>query len=179
MPSALIFSFLGWLCVLSESTWLHALKAGGVIPCLSLISVISCGILLKSEKGRLVGLITGLIQDLLFCRVLGFYACIYYLIGHAAGYLSRDMSRDLLILPVLLVPAADLLLGFLQYLIYGFFSGDLAFGSHLLHTILPEMVYSTLITLILYPLWRLLSQFTHFLDEEWSIFISGSRRSRP
>lgn len=178
MISTILFILIGWIGLISESTWLHTLSINQILPNLSLILVVSCGILLKEEKGRRIGLLVGLIQDFLFLRILGFYGALYYLIGHFSGKISKNMSRNLLILPILLVFCSDVAFGIIQYIVFRFFTGDLYFGYSLIRQILPEAVYSSLFAILLYPLWRALSHLTRYLDENFLRLLTDSGRER-
>lgn len=156
MISVLVTVLLSCITVITESTWLHLVALNGIIPNLSVILVVSTAVLFGEEKGRRIGLLTGLITDVLFYRIIGFYGLLFFLIGHFSGMISKGLSHNLLILPVALTLGMDLVFGIFQYIIFGFFSGDLHLGYHMIQTILPEVCYTTLVSLIGYPFCRLM-----------------------
>lgn len=163
--SAFIVGVLGLLNLLGEATWLRRLAIVTITPNLSLILIVFWAILNGSEKGRRLGIWIGLLQDFMFCDVIGIYGLLYYIIGHFSGYFNKDFYRGHFILPLVVVIGADLLYGIFQYFIYCFFSGDLYFGFYLLHKILPEVCYTALVSVPLYPLVRLLHRGTKKLDD--------------
>lgn len=156
MSMILVF-LIGFLNLLGEATWLRSLTIINIAPNLSLILVVVWGILQGNTRGRILGMWIGLLQDILFCRFIGFYALIYYLLGHFSGYFNKDFYQENFLLPLAVVVVSDLIYGLLQYLIYHFFLGDLQIGYYFLHRILPEVCYTALVCLPLYPLLRLLS----------------------
>lgn len=154
----IILGLIGLLTILFESTCLHHIALLDIQPNLSLILVVFWGILQGSEKGRRLGLWIGLIQDFLFCQIVGFYGLIYYLLGHCCGLLKQDFYKGHCILPLAIVSAADFLYGILHYIFYQFFQGNLNLIFYLQKKILPEMFYTALISLPIYLLLRLLSR---------------------
>lgn len=162
--SMVIVCLIGLFNLLGESTWLQQCSIMGIIPNLSLILVVYWAFLQGSDRGRRLGLWVGLLQDILFCQVIGFYGLVYYAIGHVCGYFNKDFYRGHFILPLSVLVGADLLYGLIQYMIYCFFDGDLNIGFYLLHRILPEICYTALVGLPLYPVIRLLSHGTKRID---------------
>ena len=156
--STIVIFIIGLLTLLLEATWLHQVAIFEIMPNMSLILVVFWGILQGCSRGRKFGLWIGLLQDILFCDVIGFYGLIYYLFGHISGYFHQDFSKGHYILPLAVVSGADLLYGLLHYIVYFFFSGNLDIAFYLKQKIVPEVCYTTLISLPIYFLLYLLSQ---------------------
>ena len=156
--SMLIICIIGMLTLLLEATWLHQVAIFEITPNLSLLLVVFWGILQGSERGRRLGLWMGLLQDFLFCKVVGFYGLIYYLLGHFCGYYKQEFYKGHYILPFIIVSGADFFYGLLHYVFYYFFQGNLNIGFYLQEKILPEMFYTALISLPIYFLLYLLSK---------------------
>ncbi len=156
--SMLIICIIGMFTLLFEATWLRQVAIFEIAPNLSLILVVFWSILQGSERGRRLGLWVGLLQDFLFCKVIGFYGLLYYLFGHICGYFKRDFYKGHYILPFIIVSTADLIYGLLHYVFYCFFQGNLNLGFYFQEKILPEMFYTALISLPLYLVLYLLSQ---------------------
>ena len=165
MISLLISSFIGLLILLFESSTLHALSLNGVMPNLTLMFIIFYSVLNGKEKGRRLGLILGLLQDLLFCPVLGFYGLLFFFLGHFAGFLTSDLTDTDLLIPLSLLALSDLIYGLISYLIYGFLQGNIHFFAFLTHRILPELIYTLILGIILFPLPRLLFERLYLLDD--------------
>ncbi len=156
--STLIICFIGMFTLLFEATWLHQVAIFEITPNLSLILVVFWSMLQGSEQGRRLGLWVGLLQDFLFCRLIGFYGLIYYLLGHICGYLNQDFYKGHYILPLVIVSAADFMYGLLHYIFYYFFQGNLNLGFYMQQKILPEMFYTALISLPIYLMLFFLSK---------------------
>ncbi len=169
--SMLIICLIGMLTLLFEATWLHQVAIFEITPNLSLILVVFWGILQGCERGRRLGLWMGLLQDFLFCKVIGFYGLIYYLLGHVCGYLKQDFHKGHFILPLIIVSAADFIYGLLHYIFYYFFQGNLNIGFYMKEKILPEMFYTALISLPIYLLVHLLSYGLNCMDH----FLTGRK----
>ncbi len=165
MMSLLISSIIGLLILLFESSTLHALSLNGVMPNLTLMFIIFYAVLNGKEKGRRLGLILGLLQDLLFCPVLGFYGMLFFFLGHLSGFLTSDLTDTDLLIPLSLLGLSDLIYGLVSYLIFGFFQGNIHFFAFLLHRILPELIYTLILGIVLFPLLRLLFERLYLLDE--------------
>ena len=90
--------------------------------------------------------------DIFFANVLGFNAMIYMYIGYANGKFNRIFFPEEIKLPLVLILVSDLIYGFSYYVILFLLRGKFNLGFYFLHIILPEMVYTILVTLLLYPL---------------------------
>ena len=155
---ALLF---GLVLIILESTLFTRLRVAGVIPNLTLIMVISIGLVEGSRWGRNIGLFMGLTQDVLFTSYIGVYALIYFLIGHISGYGHRVLRRGNLLTPVLLILAGDILYGAVSYLFSAFLVGQTNFGYYWNRIILPEASYTGFFIL---PVYCLIAGVSHLLD---------------
>lgn len=76
---------------------------GGIIkgarPDLTLITVISFGVLLGPGPAALTGLIMGLLSDIFFNKLVGPSALVYMLSGMAGGFFYRKFYADNFIIP--------------------------------------------------------------------------------
>ena len=97
--------------------------------------------------------------------MIGFYALIYMYIGFCNGFLYKIFFDEDVKVPMVLVAGSDIAYGVLVYGLQFMLRGRLDFSSYLQHIILPEMVYTVLLTAVLYrPLYRLNRWLT---ENEW------------
>ena len=97
--------------------------------------------------------------------MIGFYALIYMYIGFCNGFLYKIFFDEDVKVPMVLVAGSDIAYGVLVYGLQFMLRGRLDFFSYLQHIILPEMVYTVLLTAVLYrPLYRLNRWLT---ENEW------------
>ncbi len=143
----LLLILIGYLL---QSTMIRILPLGGVAPNF-LIILTSCFGFMKGKKdGMFVGFISGLIIDILFGGLIGFYALIYMVIGYLNGFFSSIFYPEDIKLPVVLITSSELVYCFIVYIFRFLIQGKLRFGYYMLHIILPEIVYTIFVTIIIY-----------------------------
>lgn len=139
-------------CFLLQTTVFQWLDFGGIVPNLLIILTASFGFMRGERTGLLFGFFCGLLIDIFFASVLGLNAMIYMYIGYANGKFHSIFYPEDIKLPLFLILISDLTYGFIYYTILFLMRGRFQIGYYFLHIILPEMVYTILITLLLYPL---------------------------
>lgn len=152
MKRFLVSVFLIILCFLLQTTVFHWMAFGGIVPNLMIVLTASFGFMRGEKTGLFYGFFCGLLIDIFFANVLGLNAMIYMYIGYANGKFNRIFFPDEIKLPLVLIFFSDLAYGFLYYLTLFLLRGRFQLNFYFLHIILPEMVYTILITLLLYPL---------------------------
>ena len=76
------------VCFLLQSTVLHSVSIGSITPNLLLIQCSSMGLMRGRKSGMWTGFFCGLLTDLFFGSILGFYA-LYMYVGFISGYTYR------------------------------------------------------------------------------------------
>lgn len=140
------------ICFLLQTTVFQSLNFGGIVPNLLMILTASFGFMRGKRTGLLFGFFCGLLADIFFADVLGLNAMIYMYIGYTNGKFNRIFYPEDIKLPLLLILVSDLSYGLLYYITLFLMRGRFHFVYYFRHIILPEMVYTILITLLLYPL---------------------------
>ncbi len=140
------------ICFLFQSTICHYIELAGVVPNLLLIVTMSFGLMRGRREGMLVGFFSGLLIDIFFGSVLGPYALIYMTLGYINGFFHRIYYVEDVLLPMLMITLNDLFFNLIVYLIYFLLRNKLHFGEYLMTIILPEMLYTILVTLFFYKL---------------------------
>lgn len=146
MTLLVIFSFI------IQTTLLKTFSIASVAPNLGIILVVSFALMRGKREGMFVGVLFGILMDLFYGPVLGFNTLIYACIGYANGYCYRIFYDDDIKMPVLLTAASDLVYGIV---IYGFeflFRGRIHLFFYLKRIIIPEAIYTVIITLLCYKL---------------------------
>ncbi len=137
------------LFYLLQTTVFHSIKLANVVPNLLLILTVSIAYLRGRSEGLITGFICGLMLDMQFGTVIGLYAFIYMLIGFVIGHWRKIYYADEYLVPAILVGAADFVYGIFYYIVEFLLRGRLDFGFYFLHKILPELIYTSIIALIL------------------------------
>ena len=102
------------------------------------------------KSGIAVGAISGLLVDIFWGQLLGFHTLLYTVIGYLNGSFERLFYDEDVKLPIILISASEFLYGICIYVFVYMLQGDFAFGTYLFSIIIPELVYTILVTLILY-----------------------------
>jgi len=102
------------------------------------------------KEGAIVGFCCGLLTDLFFGSYFGAFAFIYMLIGYLNGFFRKLFYGDDIKLPLLLVGVSDVLYGFAVYLVMFLSRSKTNIGFYIGSVILPEMVYTIVISFLLY-----------------------------
>lgn len=143
------------------STLLQHIRILGVIPNTTMILVVSYALLRGSVGGAVVGLAAGLLQDVFFGSSIGYYALFYMVAGYISGKSHKNFYRENYLLPMLLSAAFTALFGVAVYVTSFLFRGRYNPFPYLIGTILPETVYTAVLSLVFY---RLLFALNDFLE---------------
>ena len=147
MKSKVVFFLTVVVCFLLQSTVMDLISIGSVTPNLMLVLFVSMGLMWT-------GFLSGLLVDLFFGSIFGFYALIYMYIGYLSGYAHRIYYDDDVKVPMFLTAGADLLYNLAVYGLQFLLRGRLGLRTYLYRIIIPEMFYTVFITLIVYRLFR-------------------------
>lgn len=137
---------------LIQSTMIRILPMGGVAPNLLIILTSSFGFMRGKKDGMFIGFISGLIIDILFGKIFGFYALIYMVIGYLNGFFASIFYPEDVKLPMVLITSSELVYCFMIYFFRFLIQGKLRFGYYFVHVILPEIVYTLFVTIIVYKI---------------------------
>lgn len=151
MKKIFIVGFWSIIAFLLQSTLFQHLKFGGIAPNLLIIVVASYGFMRGSKSGIWTGFFCGVLSDIFFGKVLGVYAIIFMMIGFVNGYFRKAFFPDDIKLPMLLILSSDFAYSCLIYIILFLFRGRFHLGFYFLHVMIPELVYTIVMTCLLYP----------------------------
>lgn len=149
---SILFYFIMFFCFLLQCTLFKRLSFGGISPNLLLITTTSIGFMRGEKRGLLAGFVSGLFVDIFFGNVIGFYAMLYMYIGFLNGKFSRIFYPEDLKLPLALITLSDLSYGMICYIVLFLLRGRLNFTYFFFHIILPETVYTIVMSIFLYPI---------------------------
>lgn len=151
MKRNIILFFVILISFVLQTTLFQALSFGGIAPNLMIIITASYGFMYDKKCGMVVGFICGLLMDVFYGDVLGFYALIYLYIGAANGIFHTLFYQDDIKLPLALITASDFIYSFVCYILLFLLRGRFDFKYYLKSIIVPEIVYTILVTVFLYP----------------------------
>ena len=163
MKRFIVTAFFIFICFLLQCTVFRALAFGGIVPNLLIVLTASFGFMRGEKNGLLIGFFGGLLVDIFFGSVIGFYALIYMYIGYANGKFSAIFYPEDIKLPITLILCSDFFYGLTCYVILFLLRAKFDFSYYLVHIILPEMVYTVVVTLFLYPV---ILRVNHSLEQQ-------------
>ncbi len=150
MKSKIILFLTILACFLLQCTAMDYIAVGSVVPNLPLILCVSMGLMRGRKSGLWTGFFTGLLIDLFYGGILGFYALIYMYVGFLSGYAFRIYYDDDIKIPVILVAGGDLLYNLAVYALQFLLRGRMDFRVYLYRIIFPEIIYTVFLTLFVY-----------------------------
>lgn len=140
------------VCFLLQSTVFKTLAVASISPNLMIIVTSSFGFMRGKKGGLWVGFFCGLLEDIFYGRLLGMHAVIYMYIGYANGYFNHIFYGDDIKLPICLISVSELVYGLCTYGIMFMMRSRFVFPYYMTRIILPELLYTIVVTLVLYRL---------------------------
>lgn len=152
MKRFIITTALILVCFLLQSTVFHSLAFGGIVPNLLIVLAASFGFMRGEKTGLLIGFFCGLLVDIFFGNTIGFYSLLYMYIGYMNGKFSAIFYPEDIKLPIALILTSDCFYGLMCYVILFLLRSRFDFRYYFMNIILPEIVYTIVVTIFLYPL---------------------------
>lgn len=140
------------VCFLLECTVFQGLSLGTVTPNLLIVVTSSFGFMRGKKEGMLVGFISGLLVDIIFNDLIGFYALIHMVIGYVNGFFRKIFYDDDVKLPLFLIAASDFLYGNIVCIFMFIMRSKFHYLFYLKNVIIPELIYTILVTIVLYQI---------------------------
>ena len=155
MRRAVYYILLILLAFMLQTNVFQAIKLIDATPNLLLIITFCYGFIRGPIDGMLIGFFSGLLLDLFFGTTIGFYALVYTIIGFTNGEVSRIFYTEFIDMPIVLCLINDLVYSLYVYVFSFLLKGVTNFMFYLKGVILPELIYTVVITFIIYkPLRR-------------------------
>lgn len=140
------------ICFILQCSVFGNLAFAGIVPNLLIILTSAFGFMRGEKEGLVIGFFCGLLNDIFFGGFLGFYALLMMYIGYLNGKFCKIFYPEDIKLPLALIVISDLSYGIICYVLTFMLRGRFQFAYYFSHIILPEALYTILITLLLYPL---------------------------
>lgn len=135
------------ICFVLQTALFPYIEIAVTAPDLMLILTVSFGLMRGRKEGMLVGFFCGFLYDLYFGYAIGPFMILYMILGYCNGFFHRLYLVEDVLLPMLIILIDDLFFNFATYIIFFLLRNRLEFSIYLKDIILPEMIYTALITL--------------------------------
>lgn len=146
------------ICFVLQTTLFKSFSIAGISPNLLIIAVSSFGFMRGKKEGLWIGLFSGLLIDIFCGNYLGVYALIYMYIGFINGFFQKRFYPDDIKLPMLLIGGSDLIYNLFVYFIMFLLLGRFQFWYYLKSIIIPDFVYTMVVSILLYLLFLKINQ---------------------
>lgn len=153
-----------FVCFLFQSTFWNIITFTNIKPNLMLILVVSFALMHGSRTGIWFGFISGFLSDILYGDLFGVNALLFMLIGYLVGKMYQVFFDDDIRVALLATGIADLAYNVVYYIIKFAFGIRYNFPAYALHIMIPEIIFTLILTVILYRLFYLINR--KLLDDE-------------
>lgn len=144
---AIVFIMAAFLL---QTTIFKTIALADVVPNLMLVITISYAYLRGRTSGLVIGFTSGIMLDMMYGSVIGLYAFIFMTLGFLIGFCRKLYFTDTLLLPTVLIAISDLVYCFYYYITEFLMRGRLHFFFYFVHKFLPEILYTTLVGIVVY-----------------------------
>ena len=142
--------FIVVCCFILQTTVLKAFELGAIAPNLLLVITAAFGFVGGRKEGMFIGVFCGLFADVFYGQLFGYYTLLYTLIGYANGFFHAVFYDMDIKQPMFLIAISDLAYGLIQYVLQFLLRGRFDFGFYFTNIILPEFLYTIVLTLVFY-----------------------------
>lgn len=138
------------ICFVLQTTTFQYFSFANISPNLMIIIVSSFGFMRGKREGMYIGFFCGLLVDIFCGFYLGIYALLYMYVGYLNGYFQKRFYPEDIKLPMLLIGASNLFINFCTYFLMFLFRARFDFIYYFKSIIIPELVYTMVVTIFLY-----------------------------
>ena len=108
MRRKIIEALLIIVCFILQCTVFQTLSLAGIVPNLLLIVTSSLGFMRGEKEGMAVGFFSGLLTDIFFGQLFGFYSLLYMFLGYGSGLFHRMFYDEDIKLPMVWIALSEL-----------------------------------------------------------------------
>lgn len=127
-------------------------------PNLLLILTFSYGFIYGKDVGMFYGLFAGILLDLFYSGPFGFYTLLFINIGYFNGIFTKYYYDDYITMPLILSLVNELVYNSYIYIFRFLIRSRLDLFYYLKEIIIPETIFTTVTTLLLYRFFLFLSR---------------------
>lgn len=148
----LVVGLLIFIVFIIQTTVLRYFEIFGVVPNLCLVLIVSFSLLEGKKQGAIVGIIVGLLYDIMFSNALGVTALIYYFIGYVGGMFNKKVFTSTVLTPFVFTAIATVVYNFYQVLCFYLSNCHFDYLNTLGSIIVIELLYNSVICVVFYRL---------------------------
>jgi len=135
-----------------QSTILPYFNFLGYLPNTSIVLIIGIALLRGKYYGGFFGLAVGLIQDILFSRVIGVNAFIYFILGYIVGYIKNTLNDENAFIPVVFSALGTVFYNLFYFILMYFLARDISISTGLYNIFSIEILYNSILGILIYKI---------------------------
>lgn len=152
MKKIIISFFTIFILFLFQTCVFRHLSFNGIVPNLIFMIVCIYGVIRGELDGIFAGFFCGIVLDLLYSDVIGYYALCYMYAGYLNGLLNKYYFEFEHKLPVFCVALSNIAMNIVNYCILFLLKGRFNFKYYMNNIIVPELVYTIVLFFAVYPI---------------------------
>jgi len=152
MKRCISLTFLTIVCFVLQTSVFPYLRLSGIMPNLLVILASAAGFMFGRKYGMFVGVICGLLVDLIYGEIIGINIFMFVIVGYINGLANKLYFKDDLSIPLFAVAASDLLYGMLYYICNYLLRGRFDIFFYIMHIMVPEMIYTVAVGIVIYKI---------------------------
>ncbi|MCR5431259.1 MAG: rod shape-determining protein MreD [Lachnospiraceae bacterium] len=137
----------------------------GVVPDLLMILVVSTGYMHGRIRAMITGLLCGFFIDCCYGNVIGVFPIFYIIVGNFSGFANKIYDDEDHMTPILLTAAGELLYNIMFFIVFYLLQGRTNLSFYIYRITIPKIVYTVLVSIILYRILRLINNFLLRFDK--------------
>lgn len=136
-----------------QANFFNWFTIANVKPNLFIILALFIGLFLGRKYGLCFGIIYGFFLDALIGRNIGISSVMFGIIGLMGGYIDKNFSKDSRLMVMSMVAVTTIVYEIILYIIQSVvLTYSISEIGLLIRTLLIEVIYNIIITIIIYPL---------------------------
>ena len=148
--TCLILSF--FIIYLLQVNFFSWFNLAGVKPNLFVILILIIGLFAGKGIGTILGIFCGISLDFLIGKSIGISALMLGIVGFVGGYLDKNFSKDSRVTMITMIVISTLIYELGEYIFNYFINSAQIIIWNFIKILIIELVYNTIITIIIYPL---------------------------
>ena len=146
----LILSFL--IIYLLQSNFFSWFNLAEVKPNLFVILILAIGLFAGKSMGITFGILFGITLDFFIGKSIGISALMLGIVGFAGGYLDKNFSKNSRVTMITMILISTIIYEIGTYIFNYFINSAQIDILYFIRILIIELIYNTIITIIIYPL---------------------------
>lgn len=146
----LILSF--FIIYLLQVNFFSWFNLAGIKPNLFVILVLIIGLFAGKSLGTAMGILFGIALDFFIGKSIGVSALMLGIVGFVGGYLDKSFSKDSRLTMITMILISTIIYEFGAYIFNYFISSAQISIFQFVKILIIELIYNTMITIIIYPI---------------------------